>query len=131
MIQRQPKQNKETVISMTKTYIPLTTPEELKALIDAIEQLKAKVGIRKNIRDYGIQEEEFLASLDEMVEQAFDEQCTGANPRYPLFSEIRQMYLNAYYGKHFVELPTPSEKDLPVKDTTDAMKAVYSKGRKA
>lgn len=81
MIQRQPKQNKETVISMTKTYIPVTTPEELKALIDAIELLMAKVGIRKNIRDYGIQEEEFLASLDEMVEQAFDEQCTGANPR--------------------------------------------------
>ena len=67
IIYRQPKQNKEKVSSMTKTYIPLTTPDELKALIDAIEQLKAKVGIRKNIRDYGIQEDEFMASLDEMV----------------------------------------------------------------
>ena len=80
-------------------HLPGTTDEEkLEALIDAIEQLKAKVGIRKTIRDYGIQEEEFLATLDEMVEQAFDDQCTGANPRYPLFSEIKQMYLNAYYG---------------------------------
>ena len=75
-----------------------TDEEKLEALIDAIEQLKAKVGIRKTIRDYGIQEEEFLATLDEMVEQAFDDQCTGANPRYPLFSELKQMYLNAYYG---------------------------------
>ena len=75
-----------------------TDEEKLESLIGAIEELKAKVGIRKNIRDYGIQEQEFLATLDEMVEQAFDDQCTGANPRYPLLSEIKQMYLNAYYG---------------------------------
>ena len=75
-----------------------TDEEKLEALIQAIEDLKAKVGIRKTIRDYGIQEAEFLATLDEMVEQAFDDQCTGANPRYPLLSEIKQMYLNAYYG---------------------------------
>ena len=75
-----------------------TDEEKLEALINAIEELKARVGIRKNIRDYGIQEQEFLATLDEMVEQAFDDQCTGANPRYPLLSEIKQMYLNAYYG---------------------------------
>ena len=67
-------------------------------MIAAIEALKERVGIRKTIRDYGIQEAEFLATLDEMVEQAFDDQCTGANPRYPLLSEIKQMYLNAYYG---------------------------------
>ena len=60
--------------------------------------MKARVGIKKTIREYGIGENEFLASLDDMVEQAFDDQCTGANPRYPLMQEIRQMYLDAYYG---------------------------------
>ena len=73
--------------------------EKLKNLIKALDELKEKVGIRKTIRDYGIDEEKFLSTLDEMVEQAFDDQCTGANPRYPLMSEIKQMYLNAYYGK--------------------------------
>ena len=72
--------------------------EKLETLIEAIEELKAKVGIKKTIRDYGIDEKKFLANLDEMVEQAFDDQCTGANPRYPLMSEIKQMYLDAYYG---------------------------------
>ena len=75
-----------------------TNEEKLESLIDAIEKLKERVGIRKTIRDYGIQEADFLKDLDEMVEQAFDDQCTGANPRYPLLSEIKQMYLNAYYG---------------------------------
>lgn len=73
--------------------------EKVANLIKAVEELKAKVGIKKTIREYGISEEDFKASLDEMVEQAFDDQCTGANPRYPLMSEIKQMYLNAYYGK--------------------------------
>ena len=72
--------------------------EKLETLIEAIEELKEKVGIKKTIRDYGIDEKKFLANLDAMVEQAFDDQCTGANPRYPLMSEIKQMYLNAYYG---------------------------------
>ena len=76
-----------------------TNEEKLESLIDAIEKLKERVGIRKTIRDYGIQEADFLKDLDEMVEQAFDDQCTGANPRYPLLSEIKQMYLNAYYGR--------------------------------
>ena len=57
------------------------------------------MGIHDTIREYGIQEEDFLSRLDEMVEQAFDDQCTGANPRYPLMKEIKEMYLNAYYGK--------------------------------
>ena len=65
----------------------------------AIDQLKEKVGIKKTIADYGIREEDFLATLDEMVENAFDDQCTTANPRYPLMSEIKDMYLKAYYGK--------------------------------
>ncbi|HIR69552.1 MAG TPA: bifunctional acetaldehyde-CoA/alcohol dehydrogenase [Candidatus Pelethousia gallinarum] len=77
-----------------------TQEEKLENLIQAINDLKARVGIKKTIRDYGIDEADFLARLDEMVEQAFDDQCTGANPRYPLMKEMRQMYLNAYYGTH-------------------------------
>lgn len=73
--------------------------EKLDNFIKAIDELKATVGIKKTIRDYGVEEKEFLEKLDAMVEQAFDDQCTGANPRYPLMSEIKQMYLNAYYGK--------------------------------
>ena len=73
--------------------------EKLEGLIAAIDKLKAHVGIKKTIREYGIDEKDFLDRLDEMTEQAFDDQCTGANPRYPLMSEIKQMYLNAYYGK--------------------------------
>ncbi len=73
---------------------------KLKNLIKALDELKEKIGIKKTIAEYGIDEKEFLDRLDEMAEQAFDDQCTGANPRYPLISEIKQMYLNAYYGKH-------------------------------
>ncbi len=73
--------------------------EKLENLIKAIDELKEKVGIKKTIKEYGIDEKDFLDRLDDMVEQAFDDQCTGANPRYPLMSEIKQMYLNAYYGK--------------------------------
>lgn len=72
--------------------------EKLENLINAVDELKAKVGIKRTIKEYGIEEEDFLNRLDEMTEQAFDDQCTGANPRYPLMSEIKEMYLNAYYG---------------------------------
>ncbi len=77
-----------------------TDQEKLESLIAAVEALKEQVGIKKTIRDYVPDEADFLARLDAMTEQAFDDQCTGANPRYPLMSEIRQMYLNAYYGEH-------------------------------
>ncbi len=77
-----------------------TDADKVEALIEALDALKERVGIKKTIRDYGVKEEDFLARLDEMVEQAFDDQCTGANPRYPLMGEIKQMYLNAYYGTH-------------------------------
>ncbi len=77
-----------------------TNEEKVENLIKAIDELKAKVGIKATIRDYVADEADFLNRLDEMVEQAFDDQCTGANPRYPLMSEIKQMYLNAYYGEH-------------------------------
>ncbi len=75
-----------------------TDEEKVENLIKAIDELKAKVGIKATIKDYGVDEQKFLDNLDEMVEQAFDDQCTGANPRYPLMSEIKAMYLNAYYG---------------------------------
>ena len=73
--------------------------EKLDNLIQGIEDLKAKVGIKKTIKEYGVDEKYFLDTLDEMVEQAFDDQCTGANPRYPLMSEMKEMYLKAYYGE--------------------------------
>ena len=73
--------------------------EAVKKLIDKIEELKAAVGIKKTIAEYGVDEKYFLETLDAMVEQAFDDQCTGANPRYPLMSELKDMYLRAYYGK--------------------------------
>ena len=76
-----------------------TETEKFENLVKAVEDLKARVGIKKSIKEYGVDEEKFLSTLDEMVEQAFDDQCTGANPRYPLMSEIKEMYLNAYYGK--------------------------------
>jgi len=73
--------------------------EKLEKLISAVEKLKEQIGIKKTIRDYGIDEKDFLLRLDDMSEQAFDDQCTGANPRYPLIEEIKKMYINVYYGK--------------------------------
>ncbi len=75
-----------------------TDEEKLQNLINKIDELKEQIGIKKTIKDYGIDEKDFLDRLDEMTEQAFDDQCTGANPRYPLMSEIKDMYLRAYYG---------------------------------
>ena len=76
--------------------------EQFNNFVKAIRELQARIGIKPTIRDYVPDEKDFLARLDAMTEQAFDDQCTGANPRYPLMSEIKQMYLNAYYGKHEV-----------------------------
>lgn len=72
--------------------------EKLENLIKKIDELKETIGIKPTIRDYGVDEKDFLATLDEMTEDAFDDQCTGTNPRYPLMSEIKDMYLQAYYG---------------------------------
>ena len=77
-----------------------TDEEKVENLIKAIDELKVRIGIKPTIKDYVPDEKDFLDRLDAMTEQAFDDQCTGANPRYPLMSEIKQMYLNAYYGKH-------------------------------
>ena len=76
-----------------------TNEQKLESLIAALDELKRRVGIKPTIKDYGIDEQDFLARLDDMVEQAFDDQCTGANPRYPLMEELKQMYLKAYYGR--------------------------------
>jgi len=76
-----------------------TDQEKLDSLVAKIEELKATIGIAKSIKEYGIGEKEFLDKLDTMSEQAFDDQCTGSNPRYPLIEEIKELYLSAYYGK--------------------------------
>lgn len=91
--------------------------EKHENLIKAVNTLKERVGIKKTIRDYNIDEADFLARLDDMTEQAFDDQCTGANPRYPLMSEIKQMYLNAYYGRHFTEPEMPTAVGADAKKT--------------
>ena len=75
-----------------------TDQEKLERLINKIDELKERVSFKKTIKDYGISEEDFLSTLDEMSEKAFDDQCTGANPRYPLISEIKEIYLKTYYG---------------------------------
>lgn len=90
--------------------------EKLENLISAIDDLKEKIGIKPTIRDYVPDEADFLRRLDDMSEQAFDDQCTGANPRYPLIEEIKQMYLNAYYGKTFVESEMPDASQLSGSD---------------
>ena len=104
--------------------------EKLENLIKAINGLKEKIGIKKTIKDYGIDEKDFLDRLDEMTEQAFDDQCTGANPRYPLMSEIKQMYLDAYYGKHFVEKKVPHAQES-ISDDEHNFKKTYSKSKKS
>jgi len=79
--------------------VAATDEEAVEKFIAKIDELKKAVGIKDTIREYGIDEKDFLDRLDAMVEQAFDDQCTGANPRYPLMSEIKEMFMNAYYGK--------------------------------
>lgn len=103
--------------------------EKLENLIKAVNDLKAKVGIKSTIRDYVPDEADFLNRLDAMTEQAFDDQCTGANPRYPLMSEIKQMYLNAYYGRHFTEPEMPSAVDFAFADDVHNFKQAYRRSR--
>ncbi len=76
-----------------------TDEEVFENFIARLEELKEKIGIKKTIKDYGIDEKYFLDTLDDMVEQAFNDQCTAANPRYPLMKEIKEIYLKCYYGK--------------------------------
>ncbi len=78
---------------------PAIRDAKIERLLSAIESLKAELGVPKTIREAGISEKEFIAGLDELCVQSFDDQCTGGNPRYPLVSEIREIYLNAFYGR--------------------------------
>ncbi len=87
-----------------------TDEEKLENLISAVHELKHRVGIKDTIAEYGVDEKKFLDTLDEMTECAFDDQCTGANPRYPLISELKQIYLDAYYGGTFTEKAMPETK---------------------
>ena len=103
--------------------------EKLESLIKAINDLKATVGIKPTIKDYVPDEKDFLDRLDAMVEQAFDDQCTGANPRYPLMSEIKQMYLNAYYGGHFTEPKMPKTSASDIQSDPHDYKRTYSKAK--
>ena len=106
-----------------------TDTEKLENLIKAVNDLKARVGIKPAIKDYVPDEADFLNRLDAMTEQAFDDQCTGANPRYPLMSEIKQMYLNAYYGnKHFTE-PEMPKADVTPADDTHNFKQAYRRAK--
>ena len=73
--------------------------EVFEKLLDKLEELKKTIEIKPTIKDYNVDEKYFLETLDEMTEQAFNDQCTGANPRYPLMSELKEIYLKAYYGK--------------------------------
>ena len=103
--------------------------EKLEKLIEAVNDLKARVGIKPTIKDYVPDEKDFLDRLDAMTEQAFDDQCTGSNPRYPLMSEIKQMYLNAYYGeKHFEE---PDMPDTNIGDKVDGGHNTKKSNRRA
>ena len=102
--------------------------EKLDNLIAALDDLKAVVGIKPTIRDYVPDEADFLARLDDMTEQAFDDQCTGANPRYPLMSEIKQMYLDAYYGRTFCEKQIPDGEATDKEDEHDFKKS-YRKNK--
>ena len=105
--------------------------EKLENLIKAVNDLKARVGIKATIRDYNIDENDFLSRLDDMTEQAFDDQCTGANPRYPLMSEIRQMYLNAYYGNtKFEEPQMPTAEQFDVADDARDFRQAYRKAHR-
>ena len=106
-----------------------TETEKLENLIRAIDKLKEKVGIKPMIKDYVPDEKEFLDTLDAMVEQAFDDQCTGANPRYPLMSEIRQMYLNAYYGETFREEAIPGEDQMKGAEDDKDFKQIYRRAK--
>ena len=104
--------------------------EKVDNLIKAIDDLKVKIGIKKTIKDYVPDEKDFLDRLDAMTEQAFDDQCTGANPRYPLMSEIKQMYLNAYYGKTFEEVETPTLDTVEVDYSKDFKQPYYRANNK-
>ncbi len=104
----------------------VTDEDKVENLIKTIDELKAKVGIKSTIKEYVPNEQDFLDRLDDMIEQAFDDQCTGANPRYPLMSEIKDMYLAAYYGKPLAE-NKPLLYNIDDVSAKDEVKSTYKK----
>jgi len=75
----------------------------VEALIAGIDKLKKELDIPSSIKEWGVKEEDFLSVVDELAIKAFDDQCTGTNPRYPLISEIKQLYLDSFYGRAYTE----------------------------
>ncbi|MDU5317888.1 MAG: bifunctional acetaldehyde-CoA/alcohol dehydrogenase [Escherichia coli] len=90
------------------------TAAKIEKLLAWLETLKAELGIPKSIREAGVQEADFLANVDKLSEDAFDDQCTGANPRYPLISELKQILLDTYYGRDYVEGETAAKKEANI-----------------
>ena len=100
------------------------TAAKIEKLLAWLETLKAELGIPKSIREAGVQEADFLANVDKLSEDAFDDQCTGANPRYPLISELKQILLDTYYGRDYVEGETAAKKEAaPAKAEKKAKKS--------
>ena len=81
----------------------MSMDQKVDALIEGIEKLKKELGVPASIKDWGVDEKEFLAVVDELSVKAFDDQCTGSNPRYPLISQIKQLYLDSFYGRAWKE----------------------------
>ena len=79
------------------------TAQKIEKLLTWLDEIKAELGIPTSIREAGVQEADFLAKVDKLSEDAFDDQCTGANPRYPLIAELKQILLDTYYGREFSE----------------------------
>ena len=80
-----------------------TEDEKIEKLLKAIDELKMRIGIPMSIKEFGVPEKDFLEAVDQLALDAFDDQCTGANPRYPLVTELKEVYLRAYYGKDYKE----------------------------
>ena len=100
------------------------TAAKIEKLLAWLESVKAELGIPKSIREAGVQEADFLAHVDKLSEDAFDDQCTGANPRYPLISELKQILLDTYYGREFVEGEAGAKAEVaPVKAEKKAKKS--------
>jgi acetaldehyde dehydrogenase/alcohol dehydrogenase len=79
------------------------TAQKIQKLLTWLDEIKAELGIPTSIREAGVQEADFLAKVDKLSEDAFDDQCTGANPRYPLISELKQILMDTFYGREFSE----------------------------
>ncbi|NHB91783.1 bifunctional acetaldehyde-CoA/alcohol dehydrogenase [Photorhabdus cinerea] len=92
------------------------TATKIEKLLAWLKEMKSELGIPASIRAAGIQEADFLVKIDKLSEDAFDDQCTGANPRYPLISELKQLLLDSYYGREFTETTVTQETAEPTQN---------------